>query len=632
MNDISKVITRQFIYYLAGIAALVALAVYLPALGNDFVNWDDNVYVTSNLHIRVLNWTFIKWAFTDLSIAYWHPFALISHAIDYAIWGLDPMGHHLTSIVLHAINTFLVVLLVVRLMEAANPPTPHTSRSTLIVAGVTGLLFGLHPLHVESVAWVAERKDVLYALFYLLSILNYIMYKSRKAYKYYFFSLLFFILALASKAMAVTLPAVLLVLDWYPFRKISSFKQFASALTEKTPFFALSILISFITYLAQNNDGTMVSYNIIPLGHRVPVAFWSLMMYLRNMLFPADLLPFYPYPDTVSFVAPQYFLAILLICGLAAICVYLLKKHPIWAAIGCYYVISLLPVLGFVQVSQNSMADRFTYLSSLGPFLMIGLAAAWIWEKADFFMIQGRMLKPSAVLLGLLLCVAMGYATVKQIAVWRTASDLWNYVIEKQPNRQPMPRAMAAPHINLGMTYLTQNLVEKALNEFIIALKINPESAVAHNNLGYVYAGQNRIDEAINEYKTALRLMPRYPTAHNNLGNAYMLQNRFDEAMNEYKTTLEQQPDDIAAHYNLGNVYLNLALFDKAIVELESAIALNPDEPDAHNNLGIAYLSLNLLDNAIQEFNTALNLDPHSEAARQNLIKCYEKIKVTGQQ
>ena len=262
-------------YYVAGLVSLLTIIIYLPTLQNKFVAWDYNVYVYNNPYIRSLNLDLFKWDFSDFYAGYWSPLTWISHALDYAVWGLNPLGHHLTNIIFHAVNTFVVVLLMIRLLKARKAPTTNsdapgflTERMILMAAGITGLLFGLHPLHVESVARVSERKDLLSALFFLLTIIMYIRHLSVREHqttqvkirslvfsKYYFLSCGFFILALHSKPMAVTLPVVLLILDWYPFKRIQSFQAFRQAVVEKIPFLALSLFSSIITILSQRRQG-----------------------------------------------------------------------------------------------------------------------------------------------------------------------------------------------------------------------------------------------------------------------------------------------------------------------------------------------------------------------------------------
>ena len=382
---------RNLAYPIAGLAALLTFIVYSSTLHNGFVYWDDDEYVLENLHIRSLDFAFFKWAFFNFYSANWHPLTWISHALDYAIWGLNPMGHHLTNNVFHAINTFLVVLLVVKLIKAVHDSpftirdsrlTSHYSRFALIAAATTGLLFGLHPIHVESVAWIAERKDLLCALFYLLSVMAYVKYRTYKSYTTYFLSLGFFFLALLSKPMAVSLPVVLLILDWYPFQKITSLKTFRTAFVEKLPFIALSSFSSIVTILAQGSAAVIRSAEFAPLSTRSFSAVKALAAYLYKIILPLNLLPFYPYALHPSSLFFEYLLPIVLAIGITAGCISLAgRREKFWLCGWTYYVATLLPVLGIVQVGDQAMADRYMYLPSLGPFLVIGLTAAWGWER-----------------------------------------------------------------------------------------------------------------------------------------------------------------------------------------------------------------------------------------------------------
>jgi hypothetical protein len=444
---------RRFKFAIAGAVAVATFLVYLTALRNDFINWDDGAYIFENPHIRLLNAAFFKWAFFDFYSYNWHPLTWMSHALDYALWGLNPLGHHLTNIILHAINTFFVVFLVIRLLDAfkrtvRNGQSSFLNEQTkLIAAGTTGLLFGLHPLHVESVAWVAERKDLLCALFYLLTIITYTNYARsvteeapqkisfpRFINKHYLLALAFFILALLSKPMAVSLPVVLLLLDWFPYNRIQSFKTLWSALIEKLPLIVLSFISSIVTVLAQKSGGAISSIEIVPLSIRVLVGAKALISYLLKMALPLNLVPFYPYPRDVSFVSLGYLSAVLLVIGLTAGCVVLIKKQKLWLAAWGYYVVTLLPVLGIIQVGGQSMADRYTYLPSLGPFIIIGVLAAWILGHVSPLKIWGLRIKVFSAVAAIILLVLMSYKTFMQIGIWENSIVFWNYVIEKDPN------------------------------------------------------------------------------------------------------------------------------------------------------------------------------------------------------
>ncbi|MGD0283667.1 MAG: hypothetical protein ABSB95_15050, partial [Dissulfurispiraceae bacterium] len=363
----------RFKYFVAGLVSLLTFSVYLSCIHNEFVAWDDDHYIYENLHLHPLNAAFFRWAFSAFYAANWHPLTWVSHALDYAVWGLNPLGHHLTNNILHAVNTFIVVVLVVKLLETWHAsrqqnPARHPSQD-LIIAAVTGLLFGLHPLHVESVAWVSERKDLLCAMFFLLSVLAY-------TNKHYLLVVFLFALALLSKPMAVSLPAVLLILDWHPFNRISSVKSFLSAFLEKLPLIALSIVSSVLTVLAQKAEGAMQPFEVTPLSSRVLVAAESLLSYLWKMVWPVNLIPYYSYPGNVSLFSAEYFLSVIIVFGITAACLIMVKKQKLWLAAWGYYVITLLPVLGIVQVGGQAMADRYTYLPSLGPFILIGLIGA----------------------------------------------------------------------------------------------------------------------------------------------------------------------------------------------------------------------------------------------------------------
>jgi hypothetical protein len=345
--------TKNHTYYLAASVSLITFAVYLSTLHHEFVEWDDAQYVVENLPIRSIDWTLIRWAFSAFHAGNWHPLTWISHALDYALWGLDPLGHHLTNAILHAVNTFLVVFLIKELLLVSSRTAINAGRSEflsertiLITAGTTGLLFGLHPLHVESVAWVAERKDLLCALFFLLSIIAYTKYasplsgetspekQSSRSYSgHYLAAFGLFILALLSKPMAVTLPFVLLILDWYPFKRIRSLRTLWTVGIEKLPFIALSLLSSVLTVLAQRAGGAIVSMESVPLSTRMLVGVKSLMVYLGKMVWPLNLSPFYPYPIDASPMSWGYLVPIVLVIGITLLCAIMAKKQRLWLSV-----------------------------------------------------------------------------------------------------------------------------------------------------------------------------------------------------------------------------------------------------------------------------------------------------------
>jgi protein O-mannosyl-transferase len=517
---------------------LLTLLVYLPALRNDFVYWDDNLYIFENPYIRSLNAAFFRWAFLDFHASNWHPLTWISHAVDYALWGLNPLGHHLTSIILHAINTALVVLLALRLLgiarvrSTANTPTPFLNdRTVLITACVTGLLFGIHPVHVESVAWVAERKDLLCGLFFLLSIMMYMNYVSRQTStrikqktegsaqdeagqsnrfmnKHYLLTLGFFALALLSKPMAVTLPLVLLILDWYPLERIRSYSSLWAATIEKLPFFALSVSSSLITIVAQQAGNSTVSLEFVPLSSRLLVAVQSLVGYLEKMLWPLNLVPLYPYPRYVSLSSFEYILAIGLVLGITIVCAIFAIKQRLWLSAWGYYVVTLVPVLGLIQVGNQSMADRYTYLPSIGPFLVVGLCSAWISDeviKKEKTAISAKLLSIS---ISLILVFSLSYLTVEQIGIWRSSLSLWTCVIEREPDRFPLA------YNNRGMVFYHSGDFNKAIADFDKAVALDPQYAKAYYNRGSVFYKTGELEKSIIDFRKTISLDPLYYEAY----------------------------------------------------------------------------------------------------------------------
>ena len=577
---------KNYKYYLAGSVALITFLVYLTALRNDFVNWDDDIYVYENPYIRSLTPAFFKWAFLNFHASYWSPLTWISHALDYAVWGLNPLGHHLTNNILHAANTFLVVFLVIRLLEAWKGKTTHSGlspfvneRTMLIEAGTAGLLFGLHPVHVESVAWVAERKDLLCALFFLFSIIGYTNYACeaepannnrapRFFNKYYLVTIGFFILALLSKPMAVTLPVVLLVLDWYPFNRLRSSRAFRLALIEKLPFFALSLISSMLTVLAANKGGAMELMETVSLSTRVLVGFRSLVAYLGKMLWPLNLVPYYPYPKDASPLSLEYFSAIVLVIGVTAACMVMAKKQKLWLAVWGYYVVTLVPVLGIVQVGGQAMADRFTYLPSLSPFFVMGLAVARASVGISALGKWRPMVKLFSSILALVVFASLLSLTFRQIDKWQSSVVLWSYVIEKEPDRVP----------------------------------------VAYNNRGLALKKSGRFDEAIADFEKTIALDPSRNKAYNNLGVLYLNAGLFDKSIEYFSKSIAINPTDVESYNNRGASYARTGQYEKALVDFSKAIELKKDDAAAYYNRGIFYRRAGYKELAISDFQRACDL------------------------
>jgi Tfp pilus assembly protein PilF len=617
-------VKKQSAGYIASGVALMTFVVYLASLQNDFVEWDDSQYVFDNLRIRSFDLAFFKWAFFDFYAGNWHPLTWISHALDYAVWGLNPMGHHLTNNILHAVNTFIAVLLVARLIEAAKPFTIHYSSasvatgdsprradppgagdspSALVAAASTGLLFGLHPIHVESVAWVAERKDLLCALFYLLSVMAYMSYRSHKTYRTYFLTLAFFVLALMSKPMAVSLPVVLLILDWYPFKRITSLDTFGKCLIGKIPFIALSILSSILTILAQRASESVVAMEAIPLSTRMLVAAKSLIAYLWKMVVPMHLIPYYPYPKDVSLFSVEYLSAVVLIVAITAACVVVVKKQKLFLSVWACYVATLVPVLGLVQVGGQSMADRYTYLASLGPFLMIGMLAALFAERLGPKKPGWRLFGTAVAIVASL---ALSGLTYGQIRIWGNSFTLWTHVIEKEPDRVPIA------YNNRGLAFYGKGQFDRSIEDFNKAIILDPSSFKAYLNRGAAFVNKGQFAQAAADFDKAIELHPSYSEAYNAKGSLFGLAGYLDKAIEQFGKAIETKPDYSAAYGNRGTIYSLIGQNDKALEDLDRAIQLDRYYAENYLNRGNVHMKTGNRELAVSDFQRACDLGNRS--------------------
>ena len=609
---------------------LLTFLVYTPALKNDFV-WDDVKYVCENTKIQSLNFQSLYWMLTSSHASNWHPLTWLSHAIDYSFWGLNPFGHHLTNIILHGLNTLLVFLLVIRLMSRAQEVTRMSSPSKMpllistnsfIGAGITASLFSLHPLRVESVAWVAERKDLLCAFFVLLSIISYLSYTSSviKRYRWIWFStcLLLFLLALMSKPMAVSLPLILLLLDLYPLKRLEPyFGKNLSILLEKIPFFVLSIASGVITIIAQHSGGAIESFERLSISLRLLNALYSLVFYLKKMIWPLELIPFYPYPKYVFLLDPQYLISGILVLAITGSCFWMVKKGKyLFFVAWSYYLITLFPVLGIIQVGGQAAADRYTYLPSIGILLVVGVALVWGWEKSS---LTRRKLKLRGLLL-ICLCTViffLSYLTINQIRIWQNPEIFWSYIISA------FPKTFPEAYDSLGIVYVKKGRLDEAISVFKKALNIKPNYADAHYNLGVAYHEKGVLDEAISEYKKALTINPNDAMAHVNLGTAYKDKHRLDEAISEFKKALIIKSNFAEAYLNLGVAYYEKGTLDKAISEFKQTIEIMPDYADAHHNLAVAYYSKGNYKLAIVHYNKAVELGGRVNPKLIELLKPY---------
>ncbi|MGC2063254.1 MAG: tetratricopeptide repeat protein, partial [Thermodesulfovibrionales bacterium] len=440
----------------------------------------------------------------------------------------------------------------------------------------------------------------------------------------------------------------LLILDWYPFQRITSLKTFRTSFIEKLPFIALSIASSILTVLAQKE--AIVPMELVPLTSRILVGVESIAGYLWNMLWPVHLTPYYPYPKNVSLLSFEYFGALVFVAGLTAVCVIIARRQKLWLAAWGYYTIVLLPVLGIVQVGAQAMADRYTYLPSLGPFFIAGVVIAWTWSRIEKRRPAAR-LSSSIILLGIVACLV--YLTSEQVSVWKNSIELWSHVIEREPEKVPFAYANRGlafdragqynraiedydkaitlkpsdfeAYNNRGMAYQKIDQFAMAIEDFGATIAANPAFYQAYYNRAIVFEKMSRYDKAVEDYDRTIALNPSYTEAYNNRGIVFDSMGQYDKAIEDYDKAIALNPSNFETYYNLGIVYGKTALLDKAVEAFSRAIAINPNYPYAYGSRGLAYFRLGRDDSALNDFNRALSLDYNYAGAYVNRGKLYLK-------
>jgi tetratricopeptide (TPR) repeat protein len=588
-----------------GVCALLVVAVFLvfsQTLRYPCINYDDDRYFSANPQVQAgLTWNGIRWAFRTKYASNWHPLTWLSLMLDTELFGPGPMGPHLTNIILHAANVALLLLLLKRLTGALWP--------SAFVAAV----FAVHPLRVESVAWVAERKDVLCGLFFMLTLLMYVRYvdwskvQSPKSKIFYGLTLFFFALGLMSKPMLVTLPFVLLLLDYWPLNriKLSTFNAQRSTIRhlilEKLPFFLPSAALCVVTVFAQEN--TVVSIEALPLSLRISNALISYGAYLAQMFWPHNLAVLYPYRFDVS--AGQTVGAGVLLLALTVLAFLAARRLPFFLVGWLWYLGMLVPVIGLVQVGHQSHADRYTYLPQLGLYLAI----AWTVRDLTFsWRLRRLVLSVAALTVIATLMVCAG----KQTLYWRNSELLWRHTLACTSGNY-------IANNNLGNTIIDQGRSAEAVRLFQKAIEIYPDYAEAHYNLGCAFDKQERLAEAIGHFQKAIEIYPDYAEANNNLGVVFLKEGRLNEAIKHCQRALEINPDFAKAYYNLGCALDRQGRRAAAIEQYQKAIALKPDFAEAHNNLGVVFRSQGRLEEAVEHFQEVINIKPGDAEAHYNL-------------
>ncbi len=577
--------------------SLITLAVYWQVTSHEFINLDDPIYVTENKHIQKgLTPENIVWAFnfTDKRDVYWHPLTWFSHMLDCQGYGLNPGMHHLSSLIFHMANGVLLFLVFKRM-------TGSLWKSAFVAA-----LFALHPINVDSVAWIAERKNVLSTFFWMLTLLSYAYYCERPRTSRYLLTFLAFVLGLLAKPMLITLPFVLLLLDYWPLGRLRSSTKISASLLvlEKVPFLIISAISIYVSTSSLKGFNSWISFEQTPMSLRISNAFVSYVSYIGKMIWPQNLAVFYPYPHMIPIwkiaCSGLFLIFVSLLVVLAA------KKRS-YLAVGWFWFLgTLVPVIGLAQAGLwPALADRWAYVPFIGLYIMIAWGATELlnrWPKNRI------VLAATAVMILSILTSA----TLIQLRYWTNSITLFEHALEVTTNN-------FVGHNNLAVAYAKQEDLTKVIHHHSETLKINPGFMKAHNDIGIALSKQNNIDEAIKHFALATELDPYYAEAFNNLGFSLTKKGRISDAITQLSEALRIDPNHVSARNNMGLALMGQGMTEKAMTHFSEAIRINPDYAGSYNNLGFALSKRGEMANAIAQFSKALQIDPEYADAHNNL-------------
>jgi len=572
------------------------LCVYWQVRNFSFVNFDDGQYVTGNYHVQAgLTLESLRWSLTATQASNWHPLTWLSHMLDCQIYGMNPGHHHMTSVLFHILNSLLLFFIIKKIS------------GSLWKSAFVAALFALHPLHVESVTWVAERKDVLSTFFWMLTMWCYVGYVENSRLDKYLLFILFYILGLMAKPMLVTLPFILLLLDYWPLKrfqlKSSNNKNptiqrpfYFGLIWEKIPLFLLSAASSVVTYLVQKSGGTVDSLTSIPFHDRIANALVSYVSYIGKMLWPHNLAVLYPYQKSIALWKIAG--AGLLFMMISVFAFRMLRSKPYFAVGWLWYLGTLVPVIGIVQVGSQALADRYTYVPLIGIFLMITWGISdWV-SKMHYRRIG--LFTATASILSILMITSW-----LQVKYWSNSVTLFEHAINVTGHN-------STAQLNLGAALAVQGKIEKAVKHYKAALKIKPDLAEAHLNIGIYSRGEGKFDDAVNHFLKVLNGKSDHAAAaHFELGDTLEEKGDLPQAVKHYLEAIKIRPGYAKAYNNLGVILASQNKVEAAIVSLSKALQISPSYAGAHFNLGKIYSNRNDPEKAIFHYKKALQFDPN---------------------
>ena len=597
-------------------AAALTFFVFLPALKNGFVSWDDIENITANQKFRGLGWAQLKWMFTTFHMGPYQPLSWMTYGLDYLFWGMDPFGYHLTNVVLHSLSALVFCLLFHRLLVlGAGPAAGRDRTGAALAAAFAALFFSVHPLRVESVCWVTERRDVLFGLFYLLALLWYARQRSGEggggfSGRANLLPLAAFLLSLLAKGMAISLPIVLVVMDIYPLGRLPRdprhwfSREFRAVWLEKIPYFALSAILGAAGYFGQAHAKALTSYQ--NPGSRAAQILFATGFYIWKTLVPAALSPLYQLPAGFGLTSLQP-----LLCGALALAVSVWaiaarRRRPAVPALWVCYLAALAPVSGIVKFGAQAAADRYTYLPCMA-FAMFAGAGFWACRQSAV-----KFLKDGSAVFACLIIAVLITLSVRQEKVWLNSESLWRQTLAVNPE-------VAVAHSNLGAILTGEGKSAEAFRHYREAVRIDPASSSANNNLGSAYAALKQHDEAVKYYEAALRIQPDLLQAHFNLALSLMAQGRLDDAILHYREALKIDPNDSRTHADLSMPLMLQKKYDEALAHCREALRLKPDDAETYYNMGLILSAQGKLDEAADSYRAALRLDPNNAKAHDKL-------------
>lgn len=583
--------------FIAAALAVLTIAIYADVVRHQFINLDDTLYISENPMVnRGLSWAGIGWAFTTFQAANWHPLTWLSHMIDSQVFGVYAGGHIFVNVLIHAANTVLLFLFLLR-------TTGQRWSSALVAA-----LFALHPLHVESVAWAAERKDTLSTFFGLLSLIAYCRYAETRSKSQYAWSVTALALGLMSKPMLVTWPFVMLLVDFWPLQRKSGYRDL---IIEKISFFAMATASAVITVVAQTHGGAVRNFVDAPVWLRLSNAIVAYAKYFILTFWPHDLAVYYPF-SLAGIPLWQIIGAIALLLAITILCLLDAKKRPYLLFGWLWFCGTLVPVIGILQVGGQTMADRYHYIPSIGLF------AALVFAMSDFIRRRGVGVQVTGIAAAVVL-TALAILTFRQIRLWRDSTTLFRHTLAVTPPNMII-------ELDYGLVLGQSGQYAEAVAHFAKALQVKSDSFDALINMGIALSQQRRLSEAVPYFQRAANIQPGSAKPHFELGLAYANLKQDSAAVEELQQAVRIEPDNSDARANLGLVLLRLRKVPEATSQLQEAIRLNPDNAEAHNNLGMTLLVTGRARESLFEFETALRLKPELQVAADNIRRAQAQL------